>query len=120
MVGVGIDIVEIQRIQAIIERFKERFLKRVFTDEEIDFCERRPDLYQSFGARFAAKEAILKALGTGKSKGIRWKDMEILADEQSRPIARLHGELKNLVPGRLHLSLSHTQNSAIAVCILEG
>lgn len=116
---VGIDIVETQRIRATIERFRERFLKRVFTNREIEFCENRPNSYESYGARFAAKEAILKALGTGKSKGIRWKDMEILDDEDSRPTAKLYGRLRELVDGELHLSLSHTRNFAIAVCILE-
>ncbi len=120
MVRVGIDIVETARIRTIIERFQERFLTRVFTDEEIKFCGRRPNPYQSYGARFAAKEAILKALGTGKSNGIGWKDMEILADEHSRPTTRLYGKLKELVDGELHLSLSHTATLAIAICILEG
>lgn len=120
MIRVGIDIVETARIRSTIERFKERFLERVFTDAEIAFCDAKSDPYQSYGARFAAKEAILKALGTGKSRGMRWKDMEILDDEHSRPTARLYGRVKELTHGKLHLSLSHTSASAIAVCILEG
>jgi len=119
MIRVGIDIVETARMRSVIERFKDRFLRRVFTEAEIEFCAARYDPCQSYGVRFAAKEAILKALGTGKSRGIRWKDMEILDDEHSRPRAQLHGKVKQMTEGKLHLSLSHTSNLAIAVCILE-
>jgi len=119
MLSVGIDIVETARIGATIERFKGRFLRRVFTEEETEFCDGRPNRIQSYAARFAAKEAILKALGTGKSQGIRWRDMEIIDDEHSRPAVRLHGRVKELVSGEVHLSLSHTSSSAVAVCIIE-
>jgi holo-[acyl-carrier protein] synthase len=119
MIRVGIDIVELARMRSVIERFRERFLRRIFTEAEIAFCVTRSDPYQSYGVRFAAKEAILKALGTGKSGGIRWKDMEILDDEHSRPCAQLYGKVRQLTKGKLHLSLSHTSTLAIAVCILE-
>lgn len=116
---VGIDIVETSRIKATIERFGERFLTRVFTVSEREFCDSRADPYQSYGARFAAKEAILKALGTGKSEGIRWQDMEIIDDEHSRPEVRLYGKVQELVAGKLHISLSHTAQLAVAICVLE-
>ena len=120
MLSVGIDIVETARIRAAIERFKGRFLRRIFTEGEIAFCNSKPNRFQSYGARFAAKEAILKALGTGKSQGIRWRDMEIIDDEHSQPAVRLHGRVRELVAGEVHVSLSHTRTSAVAVCIIES
>jgi holo-[acyl-carrier protein] synthase len=120
MLSVGIDIIETARIRTAIERFKERFLQRVFTEDEIEFCSNRPNPFQSYAARFAAKEAILKALGTGKTQSIRWRDMEIIDDEHSRPTVRLHGRARELTSGKVHLSLSHTHTSAVAVCIIEG
>jgi holo-[acyl-carrier protein] synthase len=119
MLSVGIDLVETARIKATIERFKERFLQRVFTEVEIGFCSKRPNPFQSYAARFAAKEAYLKALGTGKTQSIRWRDVEIVDDEHSRPTIRLYGRARDLTSGNVHLSLSHTRISAVAVCIIE-
>jgi holo-[acyl-carrier protein] synthase len=117
--SVGVDLVEIHRIRETIERWNGRFLKRVFTPREIKFCEGRRNPFQSFAARFAAKEAILKAIGTGMYGGVRWKDMEILDNEKSRPGVRLEGLVKKLVGNRkVLLSLSHTDTSAIAFVIL--
>jgi holo-[acyl-carrier protein] synthase len=119
-VRVGIDLVEIARIEKVIERFGRRFLHRVFTAEEIDCCERHPNPFQSFAARFAAKEAIGKALGTGISRGVRWKDLIIVDDEHARPVARLAGRAESLAPGNPHISLSHTKELAIALCVFQG
>ncbi len=116
---IGIDIVEIARIDKIIERFGSRFLHRVFTEEEIDSCQGRSNPSQSFAAKFAAKEAIAKALGTGISFGIRWKDLVIVHDENSRPAAKLYGVAGSLAPGDPYLSLSHTKELAVAVCVFQ-
>jgi holo-[acyl-carrier protein] synthase len=119
MVTIGIDIVEVARIKKIIDRFGSRFLERVFTAEEIDACQKMSHPCQSFSARFAAKEAIAKALGTGISGGVRWKDLVIVRDDRSRPSARLLGVARSLAPGEPHLSLSHTRELAIAVCVFQ-
>ncbi|MCH7761670.1 holo-ACP synthase [candidate division TA06 bacterium] len=119
MTSVGVDLVEIPRIRETIERWDGRFLKRVFTPREIEFCEGRRNKYQSYAARFAAKEAILKAIGTGMYGGVRWKDMEILDDERSQPQVFLEGLVKELVGRRkVLLSLSHTGSSALAFVLL--
>jgi holo-[acyl-carrier protein] synthase len=119
-VRVGVDIVEIDRIRKMIERFGPRFLHRVFTADEIDSCQGRAHPCQFFSAKFAAKEAIAKALGTGISQGVRWKDLVILHDKDSRPVARLRGAARSLAPGAPYLSISHTRELAIAVCIFQS
>ena len=117
--SVGVDLVEIHRIRETIERWDGRFAKKIFTPGEIEYCEGRKGRYQSYAARFAAKEALLKAIGTGMVGGIRWKDMEILEDEESKPRVRLEGRVKELIGNReVLLSLSHTGNMAIAFVIL--
>ena len=121
MISVGVDLVEIPRIRETIERWDSRFLRRVFSPKEIEFCESRRNKYQSFAVRFAAKEAILKAIGTGMYEGVRWKDMEILDDEKSIPRVYLKGHVKKLVGSRkVILSLSHTKDSALAFVILSS
>jgi len=117
---IGIDIVEAERMRATIERWGERFTSRVFTQREKDFCLTRRNPHLSYAARFAAKEALLKAIGTGLSRGMSWLDIEILDDEHSRPTVEVRGEVGRLVGGReLILSLSHTREHALAVVIIE-
>jgi holo-[acyl-carrier protein] synthase len=119
MNSVGVDLVEIHRIRETIERWNGKFVKRIFTPGEIEFCEGRRNPYQSYAARFAAKEAILKAIGTGMYGGVRWKDMEILDNEHSQPGVHLEGRVKELVGSRkVLLSLSHTGTSALAFVVL--
>jgi holo-[acyl-carrier protein] synthase len=123
IVGIGIDIIEISRIEATIARFGDRFLTRVFTPAEIVYCQRKHHPGERFAARFAAKEATLKALGTGKSGGIRWRDVEILPSPGGKPRVHFYGralERLTFIGGRrAHVSLSHGREHAIAQVVLE-
>src|ERR1700678_4638573 len=92
IVGTGVDIAEVTRIRESIERFGERFLRRIFTDGEIRYCERKASRFESYAARFAAKEAGMKALGTGWSRGVHWRDIELVRPRGQRPTIRFHGE----------------------------
>lgn len=123
IVGTGVDIAEVPRVAAAIERFGERFLKRIFTDAEINYCDSKHNRVERFAARFAAKEAALKAIGTGLRMGISWREVEVTRLPGGRPTISFHG-----VAGRFaaklgtkhaHLSLSHTKEHAIAYVILE-
>ena len=123
IVGTGIDIVEIARFRKILAGSGERFLNRVFTSEEQKFCLARKDPAPHFAARFAAKEAVFKALGTGWAKGITWLDVEVQRQEDHAPAILLHGTAQKIAAskgaGRIHLSLTHTDNWAAATAILE-
>ena len=124
IVGTGIDITEVPRIAESIERFGERFLHRIFTEEEIRYCESKANRIERYAARFAAKEAAMKALGTGWNFGIRWRDIEVFRSPGSRPSIRFHGKAaevaKRLQMKNVALSLSHTPEHAIASVILEN
>lgn len=118
ILGIGNDIVEIARIQAILARYPQRFLNRIFTSHEQDYCLKRKEPALHLAGRFAAKEAIVKALGTGFSQGLSWLDIEILNDSKGKPIAsfspyaqELFGDLK------MHISLSHCHQYATAFAI---
>lgn len=119
----GVDIVEIERIKKSIESLGDSFRNRVFTVSEIEYCEnRKAARYMSYAARFAAKEAVSKAFGTGISRGIGLKDIEILNDDNGRPYVVLHGSAKEVYKSiyaeDISLSLSHCENYAVAsVCI---
>lgn len=114
----GVDLVEIERIARAIERWGERFLHRVWTDRELAVCQGR---WPELAARFAAKEAISKALGTGMSAGVTWRDIEVLSDRSGKPHVVLHGPAKQLA-GNLGLhgwaiSLSHARDVACAFVV---
>jgi holo-[acyl-carrier protein] synthase len=118
-VSVGVDIVEIERVAGVIARWGERFLQRVYTETELSYCRGRiPEL----AARFAGKEAVTKALGTG-IRGLAWREMEILADPLGKPLVRLHGRAKARAAaiGLSHfaVSLSHSRDYAVAVVVAE-
>jgi holo-[acyl-carrier protein] synthase len=120
MLSVGVDIIEIRRIARALERFGERFLARVFTPAEVAYCRGRvPEL----AARFAAKEAISKALGTGLV-GIAWNEMEVLADRRGKPLVTLHGRAlaraQALGLDEWAISLSHDDGRAIAFVVANG
>jgi holo-[acyl-carrier protein] synthase len=123
ILGTGVDIVEIDRLRKIIERQKDRFISRVFTLEEQRFCNMHRDPAPNYAARFAAKEAVFKALGTGWAKGVTWLDVEILREGQDPPRLILKGTAlkvgESLGAHRYHLSLSHSENWAVATVILE-
>jgi holo-[acyl-carrier protein] synthase len=124
IVGTGIDITEVPRIAESIGRFGERFLRRIFTQEEIRYCESKANRTERYAARFAAKEAAMKALGTGWNFGIRWRDIEVFRPPGSRPTIRFQGKAsefaRRLQIKNVALSLSHTAEYAIASVILEN
>lgn len=125
VLGTGVDMVEIHRVELSIERFGERFLGRVFTERERSYCEdRRKGAAQSFALRFAAKEAFAKALGTGIRHGVNWKDIEVTSDNLGRPALELHGGARTAAKKagikRAHLSLSHDGPLAVAFVVVEG
>lgn len=122
--GIGIDIVSVERIQEAVDRGKDHFLSRVFTEQEIDYCEKGRSAAQKYAARFAAKEAAMKALGTGWAKGVRWKDIEIISDQQGAPRLILKGEslsiFKEMGAKTVHVSLSHHKEFGAAVVVIES
>jgi holo-[acyl-carrier protein] synthase len=124
IIGTGVDLERVDRIRAAIERHGKRFLERVFTPGEIAYVEARARRAESYAARFAAKEAAMKALGTGWDHGVRWVDVEIARQDGGRPTLRLHGKAAEIAAGlgcrATHVSLSHTSEDAIAQVILEG
>ena len=124
IVGTGIDIAEVPRIAESIERFGERFLRRVFTEEEIRYCNSKANRVERYAARFAAKEAAMKALGTGWNRGVRWCDIEVSRAPGGRPTIKFYGVAAKfaaqLGTKNVSLSLSHTPEHAIASVILES
>jgi holo-[acyl-carrier protein] synthase len=123
IVGTGVDLCEVDRIRAAVERHGQRFKQRVFTDREIAYSERKANPYERYAARFAAKEAGMKALGTGWRGGIAWRDFEVTNLPTGRPTLAFHGkaaEIANRLGVRnVALSLTHTGVQAMAVVILE-
>ena len=124
IVGTGIDIAEVPRIAQAIERFGERFLQRIFTAGEIRYCDSKANRVERYAARFAAKEAAMKALGTGWNHGVRWRDCEVLRNPGGRPTLTFHGKAREFA-GKLGvrniaLSLTHTEEQAMAQVILEN
>jgi holo-[acyl-carrier protein] synthase len=124
IIGTGIDVVEVPRVAATIERFGDRFLHRIFTEGEIRYCQSKANRVERFAARFAAKEAGMKALGTGWSRGVRWCDVEVQRQPGGRPTLVFHGKAaefaRKLGMSRSAISLSHTAAEAIAHVILES
>ncbi len=120
--GVGTDLIEIARVQRAIEK-NPRFVERVYTAQEIVYCRRKKNPWQSYAARFAAKEAVSKALGTGIGS-VGWTDIEILNTKNGQPLVSLHGKAQQLAVERniqqVHVSLSHSEAYAMATAVLEG
>jgi holo-[acyl-carrier protein] synthase len=124
IVGTGVDIVEVARIKGAVQRFGNRFLNRVFTPEEIRYCTSKLNTAERLAARFAAKEAGMKAIGTGLRHGVTWHDLEVVRAASGKPSLRLTGKVAEFASrlgcAHVHLSLSHTADQAIAFVILEG
>jgi holo-[acyl-carrier protein] synthase len=124
ILGTGVDIAEVPRIRESIERFRDRFLQRIFTAGEIRYCEGKANRYERYAARFAAKEAGMKALGTGWSRGVRWRDIEVVRPPGQRPTIQFHGEAAaiaaRLGTNNIALSITHTAEEALAHVILEN
>jgi holo-[acyl-carrier protein] synthase len=123
IVGTGIDIAEVPRIAESIERFGDRFIQRVFTEGEILYCDSKANRTERYAARFAAKEAAMKALGTGWNHGVRWRDVEVVRKPGGRPTIQFHGKAAEFAARmnakNVSLSISHTREQAIASVILE-
>jgi len=124
IVGMGIDIAEVERVKAAIERHGEAFLRRVYTAREKEYCEKFKNKYERYAGRFAAKEATMKALGTGWSRGVRWVDVEVVRQSGGRPTIFLQGEAAKVASAlgveRVALSITHTSAQAFAQVIFEG
>ncbi|MBR84622.1 MAG: holo-[acyl-carrier-protein] synthase [Euryarchaeota archaeon] len=119
MLSTGVDIIEIPRIKQVLDRYGQRFLKRVFTPQEIDYCRgRAPNL----AGRFAAKEATMKALGTGV-RGVGWKDIEVVRADSGAPSVKLHGRAatraERLQVTEISLSISHSREYAVAFVVVQ-
>ncbi len=118
--GIGVDVVEVGRLAAVLGRWGERFIGRVYTPLEISYCSSKANPLQHFAARFAAKEAVAKAIATGWSGPFRWKDVEVSNDEKGKPSVVLYGQAKTLLEGSTVLiSISHTESVVIATAIVE-
>ena len=121
--GIGIDLVEVDRLRSSAIKFGDKFLNRIFTENEIKYCQTKFNSYQHYAVRFAAKEALLKAIGTGLRSGMTWHQIEIVNDTQAKPSIITYGEcqkfLQKLEIKKIELSLSHTKDHGVAVVILE-
>lgn len=124
IVGLGVDIAEVQRVKLAIERQGEKFLRRVYTENEIAYCEKFKNKFERYAGRFAVKEAAMKALGTGWSRGVRWVDIETVRQSGGRPSVALYGEAKKIAAQlgvkTVALSITHTETQALAQIIFEG
>jgi len=124
IIGMGVDIAEVERIQSAIERYGETFLRRVFTTREREYCERFRNKYERYAGRFAAKEAAMKALGTGWRRGVRWVDLEVVRETGGRPTLAITGEAATIAQQigvkSVALSITHTESQALAQVIFEG
>jgi holo-[acyl-carrier protein] synthase len=120
LVGIGCDCIEIDRFRQAVQRSGTALLHRLFTEEEILICQRNADPIFSFAGRFAAKEALSKALGTGIGSELSWKEMEIINDPKGRPLVRWHIDIKARYGVQTtHLTISHSHTIAMAYAVLE-
>jgi holo-[acyl-carrier protein] synthase len=123
IVGTGVDLAEVPRIRASVERYGARFIERIFTPAEIAYVERKANRFERYAARFAAKEAGMKAIGTGWKRGVRWQDFEVANLPSGKPTLKLHGVAaqfaERLKVRHISLSLTHTAEMAMAHVILE-
>ena len=124
IVGLGLDIAEIDRIEAAITRHGTPFLERLFTPAEVSYCESHKNRFERYAARFAAKEAAMKALGTGWSRGVRWRDIEVAREPSGKPTIRLEGVAQQIAQRMgvksISLSITHSGNLALAHVIFEA
>jgi len=124
IVGLGVDVAEVPRIRKVIESQGRRFLGRVYTPEEVAYCEQFRNKFERYAGRFAAKEAAMKALGTGWSHGVRWVDIEVVRQRGRAPSLALKGQAKKIAEAlgvkNIALSITHTAEQAIAQVIFEN
>ena len=123
IVGTGVDLAEVPRIKASIERYGEKFIRRIYTPAEIAYVERKANKFERYAARFAAKEAGMKAIGTGWRRGVTWQDFEVANLPSGKPTLRLHGVAarfaEKLGVRNISLSITHTKELGMAHVILE-
>ena len=121
--GTGIDIIEVDRIKNSIQKYSDRFKKKIFTQKEIDYCHSQADPAKHFAARFTVKEAVLKCFGTGLTGGILWKDIEVDKLNSGQPVLNLYGNAKELFNQlnlkHIHISITHDKTYAVAHAIAE-
>jgi holo-[acyl-carrier protein] synthase len=121
--GIGVDIVSVSRIERVILRWGDRFIRRVFTPAEIDFCHKRSSSFSAFALRFAAKEAFSKAIGLGMRKGLKWREIEVFNYPSGKPNLRLHGKSSEICKEKgimsIHLSLSDESEYGVAMVVME-
>jgi holo-[acyl-carrier protein] synthase len=120
VIGIGVDIIEIHRVKKSVEKYGDHFLKKIYTKKELDYCLSKADKYQHLAARFAAKEAVYKALSSGWNKNIGWKNIEITNEPNGMPIVTLNGEVKTFLSSQksLKISISHSQDYVACVAII--
>src|SRR3989449_5836486 len=122
--GIGIDVIQNERIRESIERFGDRFLRRIYTERETEYCKKCVNPAIHYAARFAAKEAAFKALGTGWAGGVKWTDVEVERLPSGKPELHLHGEAlaraTSMGTTRFHVSLTHDQLVSCAVVVFES
>lgn len=124
IVGIGIDIIEVPRIEKQLDSGAENFIRRIFTDSEVSYCESKlKNKAQNYAVRFAAKEAFFKAIGTGWRYGLSWQDVAIINDELGQPNIVVSGQARKIIDAlqvsKIHVSLSHIKQIAVAIIILE-
>ena len=124
ILGVGVDVVDVERIRRVLLRWGRKFTDRVLTPAEAEYCARHTDIGPFVAARIAAKESLFKALGTGLARGMAWRQVEVERGRSGSPGLRLYGEtlrrLREMGVRRIHVSMSHSEHVAQAVVILEG
>jgi holo-[acyl-carrier protein] synthase len=124
IIGLGLDIAEIDRIEQAISRRGAPFIERVYTRREVDYCEQHKNKFERYAGRFAAKEAAMKALGTGWRDGVRWRDIETVREPSGKPTLRLEGVARELADRmgvkNISLTITHSGNVALAQVIFEN
>jgi holo-[acyl-carrier protein] synthase len=120
VIGIGVDIIEIERVKESVNKYGEHFLDKIYTKRELEYCLNKNDKYQHLAARFAAKEAVYKALSSGWNKNIGWKNIEITNEPNGMPIVNLNGDVKNFLSQQksLKISISHSRDYVAAVAII--
>ncbi|MEP0823813.1 MAG: holo-ACP synthase [Ignavibacterium sp.] len=118
--GIGVDVVDVQRMKRMLAEQGDAFTGKVFTEGEIAYCRSKKNPHEHFAARFAAKEAVSKAVQTGWRGEFRWKDVEVMNEPSGAPRIALYGDLASILQGKtVHLSLSHTENTVVAFALIE-
>jgi holo-[acyl-carrier protein] synthase len=121
--GIGIDTIELERVAGVLERYPERFLQKIYTEGEREYFSRWSDPVPRIAGRFAVKESVMKALGTGWSRGVRWRDIEVVRHPSGKPEVKLHGEARRIFSAmgasEIQCTITHSRDHAMAMVIFE-